>query len=29
VVGNTAGIASDPLKIHGVKRASILFRLPY
>jgi hypothetical protein len=28
-LGNTTGAASDPSKIHGMKRASILFRLPY
>jgi hypothetical protein len=29
VAGNTAGAAGDLSKIHGVKRVSILFRLPY
>jgi hypothetical protein len=27
--GNTPGTAGDPSKVHGVKRTSILFRLPY
>ena len=27
--GNTPGSADDPSKLHGVKRLSILFRLPY